>query len=60
MIREIGFEIIEYRGLIGHIYFNRIPILRELHGLFSQFLVRHPSPYLTSFAQVVLRKPARA
>jgi SAM-dependent methyltransferase len=57
MLQRVGFEILEYRGLIGHIYFNRIPIVRDIHHAFSRFLLRHPSPYFTSFAQVILRKP---
>lgn len=60
MLRRTGFEILEYRGLIGHIYFDRIPLLREIHHSLSRFLLLHPNPYLTSFAQVVLRKPVRA
>ena len=57
MLNGIGFEILEYRGLIGHKYFDRIPLAREIHNAYSKFLAKHPSPYLTSFAQVVLRKP---
>jgi len=57
MLTGIGFEIIKYRGLIGHTYFGRIPIIKEIHGAYTKFLVKHPSPYLTSFAQVILRKP---
>lgn len=60
MLHKVGFEILEYRGLIGHTYFDRVPVVRELHRAFSRFLVRHPTPYLTSFAQVILRKPVRA
>ena len=37
----------------------RIPLLRNLHRVYTQYLVKHPTPYLTSFAQVVLRKPEK-
>jgi SAM-dependent methyltransferase len=58
MLTSIGFEIIEYRGLIGHSYFDRVPVMKGIYRAYSQFLARHPNPYLTSFAQVILRKPA--
>jgi SAM-dependent methyltransferase len=57
MLISIGFEIIEYQGLIGHSYFDRIPLVKEIHQAYSRFLIKHPNPYLTSFAQVILRKP---
>jgi len=57
MLTEIGYEIIQYRGIFGNIYYTRIPILRNLHKAYTQYLAKHPTPYLTSFAQVVLRKP---
>jgi hypothetical protein len=56
MLRAIGFEILEFNALIGHTYYNRIPIIREFHQKYSDFLVQHPNPYLTSFAQVILKK----
>jgi len=56
MLRAIGFEILEFIALIGHTYYNRIPIIREFHQKYSDFLVQHPNPYLTSFAQVILKK----
>jgi len=56
MLTAIGFEILEFNALIGHVYYNRIPLIRELHQKYSKFLVRHPNPRLTSFAQVVLKK----
>ncbi len=57
MLTEIGYEILEYRGFFGSTYYNRIPIIRDLHKAYSHYLAQHPNPYLTSFAQVVLRKP---
>jgi SAM-dependent methyltransferase len=57
MLTEVGYEIVQYRGFFGNIYYTRIPILRNLHRIYAQYLVKHPSSYLTSFAQVVLRKP---
>ena len=57
MLTEIGYEIMQYRGFFGNTYYTRIPILRNLHRAYTQYLAKHPTPYLTSFAQVVLRKP---
>ena len=57
MLTAIGYEIVQYRGFFGNAYYASIPILRDLQRAWAQFLVRHPTPYLTSFAQVVLRKP---
>jgi SAM-dependent methyltransferase len=56
MLTEIGYEIVQYKGFFGNTYYTRIPILRVLHRVYTQYLVKHPNPYLTSFAQVVLRK----
>ena len=57
MLDGIGYEIVQYKGFFGNIYYTRIPILRNLHRSYTQYLVKHPNPYLTSFAQIVLRKP---
>lgn len=57
MLSEIGYEIEQYRGFFGNIYYSRIPILRNVYKVYTRYLVNHPNPYLTSFAQVVLRKP---
>ena len=60
MLTGIGFEIIEYQGLMGHRYFDRVPLLKEIHKAYSSFLAKYPNPYLTSFAQVILRKPGNS
>jgi hypothetical protein len=57
MLTQIGYEIVEFKGIFGHTYYSRIPVVRDLHRAFAQYLVKHPTPYLTSFAQVILRKP---
>lgn len=58
MLTEIGYEVIEYKGIFGTTYYTRIPLVRDLHKAYTVFLSKHPNPYLTSFAQVILRKPA--
>ncbi|HEX2997783.1 MAG TPA: methyltransferase domain-containing protein [Anaerolineales bacterium] len=59
MLTGIGFEIVEFQGLMGHSYFDRVPFIKQIHAAYSSFLSKHPSPYLTSFAQVILRKPLK-
>lgn len=59
MLTEIGYEIVQYKGFFGNIYYTRIPIFRNLHTAYTQYLTKHPSPYLTSFAQIILRKPEK-
>jgi SAM-dependent methyltransferase len=58
MLTKIGYEVIEYKGFFGTTYYTRIPIVRDIHKAYTVFLSNHPNPYLTSFAQVILRKPA--
>lgn len=54
---EIGYEIIEYKGLYGHEgYYRKLPVIRTLHKYTSEFLLKHPNSYLTSYAYVILRK----
>ena len=60
MLIETGFEIMQYRAFFGNSYYSRIPLVRNLHDAYTRFLAKHPTPYLTSFAQVVLRKPNNA
>lgn len=56
-LRNLGYEIVEYKGLFGHEgYYRRISPLLKLHRFMAQILLRHPNPYLTSYAIVVLRK----
>lgn len=57
-LENIGYEIQEYTGLYGHGYYQHIPVLRNIHAMWMDRLVRHPNPYFTSFAFVLLRKPA--
>jgi len=54
---NIGFKVIDYIGLFGHeTYYNKFKILRRLHKLKTDYLLKHPLPLLTSFAIVVLKK----
>jgi hypothetical protein len=48
----------EWHGTFGHHYYHVIPLPATLQRAKSNFLLKHPAPALTSFAAVVLRKPA--
>ena len=55
---SVGFEVEEYVGYFGHVYYRRLPPLQRLSDRIAERLVRHPVPALTTYAQVVLRRPA--
>jgi SAM-dependent methyltransferase len=56
--RNLGYEVVEYAGFFGHGYYDRVPMLRQWHGWLRGALLRRPVSMLTSFAWVILRKPA--
>ena len=59
-LTSLGYEIVEYRGYFGHPYYNR-PALRAVRAVEeakSRWLCRHPVAALTSYATVILRRPA--
>lgn len=62
MIRRferLGFEVARYVGYFGHSYYaRRLPWVHALEMKKARWLVRHPVPCCTSYAMVVLRKPA--
>jgi len=54
---RLGYSVLEYRGAFGyHGYFDRLPRVQRIHEAWVQFLLRHPSPWMTSGAQVLLCK----
>jgi len=58
-LSAIGYEIMEYWGLYGHHdYYARIPPLRYLHERNVRFLLAAQWPHFTSYAYLVLKKPA--
>ena len=60
LFAEIGYEIIEFRGFFGNAYYSRIPVIKTFHAAYSRYLSKHPNPFLTSYAQIILRKPVNA
>jgi SAM-dependent methyltransferase len=55
---SVGFKVEGYNATFGHLYYQRIPVLNAAERAKTSFLLEHPVPYLTSFAVVILRKPA--
>jgi SAM-dependent methyltransferase len=55
---SVGFEIETWNAAFGHLYYDKIPGLNVAERAKTRYLLDHPVPMLTSFATVVLRKPA--
>lgn len=56
-LTDIGYEITCFDALFGHRYYSRIKPVQIMHEKFTNYLVKHPTPYLTSYAHILLRKP---
>lgn len=55
----LGYGVEEYIGFFGHnTYYRKIPVVRTMHRMFSEWLVHHPVPTLTTSAYAVLTKPS--
>lgn len=56
--QDIGFEVVEYVGFFGHDYYKkRLPVLDYFEQIkTNHLLTRFKSPYLTSYAYVILKK----
>ena len=53
---ELGYDVEIYNGFFGHGYYNKIPVIRDGHRWLTNRLLRHPNPYFTTVAYLVLRK----
>jgi SAM-dependent methyltransferase len=56
-LENVGYIVEEYAGFFGHNYYRRIPLMARVHAAVVTRLLRHPLPFLTSYAYAVLRKP---
>ncbi len=55
---HLGYEVVEYRAFLGHPeYYKRLPLIQKIHNAKTEFLLKHPHPFFTSYAYVLLRKP---
>lgn len=56
-LESVGFKVRQYIGFFGHPgYYKKVPRIEKWHLALSAWLKRHPTPWLTSFAYVVLEK----
>jgi uncharacterized UPF0146 family protein len=56
---SLGYDVVEYGGFFGHSwYYNKVKVLKKIHEFKTNYLLRHPNPYFTSYAYVVLKKKA--
>ena len=55
---DIGYEVEEYTGYFGNEYYRRIPRLQRAEDRMAEFLARRPLGALTSYGEIVLRRPA--
>lgn len=56
-LESLGYAVSEYKGFFGHAgYYRKIPIIRDMHPYITRLLLEHPTPYLTSYAYVILKK----
>jgi uncharacterized UPF0146 family protein len=57
-IEKVGLSVEEFIGLFGTpCYFRKVKPLGLLDHWLSSFLLRHPQPFATSYAHILLRKP---
>jgi SAM-dependent methyltransferase len=56
-LRSAGFEIERYVGAFGHDYYRPFPALARAERWKARQLAAHPTPWLTSYAWVTLRRP---
>jgi hypothetical protein len=57
-LRSTGFSIEQYIGFFGHGFYARVKPLFAAQQLLTSTLLEHPVPSMTSFALVVLERPA--
>lgn len=53
--KKMNFTILSYTGYFGHSYYQRIAPLNCLEKIKTTRLLKHPHPYLCSYAQVLLK-----
>tara|TARA_B100000378_G_scaffold266854_1_gene252547 strand:+ start:416 stop:1204 length:789 start_codon:yes stop_codon:yes gene_type:complete len=54
----LGYEIKEYVGYFGHSYYRkRLSLLHKFEERKSNYLVKNPSSFFTSYAHIILKKP---
>lgn len=54
--RGLGCEVLSWEAGIGHDYYSRIPVLRDLERAKTEAVLRRPRPWLAAYNVVVLRR----
>jgi hypothetical protein len=57
-LQAIGFSVEQYMGFFGHGFYARVKPLHLAQQALTSALLEHPVPSMTSFALVVLGRPA--
>jgi len=57
-LRALGYEIDRYVGFFGHGFYRGVPPLNALQRRTTETMLRHPRPAFTTFALVVVKRPA--
>lgn len=53
---NMKFKIVSYTGYFGHSYYQKIQPLNFLEKIKTKILLKFPTPYLCSYAHVILKK----
>jgi 2-polyprenyl-3-methyl-5-hydroxy-6-metoxy-1,4-benzoquinol methylase len=56
-LKSVGYDVEEYVGFFGHGYYGRLRPVQTLSDALAAGFVRRPVPLVTSYAQVILRRP---
>ena len=56
-LENLGYEVVDYKGLFGHRYYQFWWLLQSVQDTYAKFLVKHPNSYHTSYVILILRKP---
>lgn len=60
LYEAMGYQVVEYRPFYGTAYLRRVPVLRSLEDAFGRVAAGRRSPHFSSYAWLILRKPAIA
>ena len=55
-LENLNFQIVEYTGYFGHSYYAKFALLNSMEKRKTNYLLKHPNPYLCSYSHVLLRR----
>jgi uncharacterized UPF0146 family protein len=56
LLESVGYIVEEYVGIMGHAYFRKLPPLQAVVDFLASVAVKWPTPAITSYSWVVLRR----